>query len=92
MPKTSAVGPRPEPKSSAIASANGPNVYAVPKPVPEAMAAPAATRQARGVSKCAGIGGVVTSAGVSTIVRQSGRRAVLRVGERVLPPAFGRGG
>lgn len=47
MPNTSAVGPRPEPKSSAIASEKGPNVYAVPYAVPDAMPAPAATRHAR---------------------------------------------
>ncbi len=50
MPNTSAVGPRPESKSSAIASENGPNVYAVPNDVPDATAAPSVTRQARPVS------------------------------------------
>ena len=43
IPNTSAVGPRPEPSSSAIASKKAPNVYTVPKATPAPIAAATTT-------------------------------------------------
>src|SRR5215207_814457 len=51
-PKTSAVGPRPTPKSSTIASKNAPNVYTVPNATPAPTAPAITTAQPRVESTC----------------------------------------
>ena len=45
IPNTSAVEPRPDPRSSAIASKNAPNVYTVPNETPAPIALAVTTAQ-----------------------------------------------